>query len=146
MKKHVEVLLSIYNFSFYNFNVNHNLNTFQQLNHINNLKSVLLQQDVVDTQHSQVCPLRDLEWQRQVCKYPYFDPQTHEWNINTNVVKYFEFENYLNKSHNCKNTSYLIFEYVPRLNKIKYHGLNQHLGIIKQKCNCKRLITLLVVI
>ena len=49
-------------------------------------------------------------------KYPYFDPTTKQWNIDTNIIQHFEFVNYLNKSHNRKDTLYLIFEYISRLN------------------------------
>ena len=50
-------------------------------------------------------------------KYPYFDPTTKIWNIDTTVIKYIEFVNYLNQSHNRKDTLYLIFDYIPKLNE-----------------------------
>ena len=50
-------------------------------------------------------------------KYPYFDPTTRKWNIDTNIIHYFEFVNYLNNNHNRKDTLYLIFEYIPKLNQ-----------------------------
>ena len=50
-------------------------------------------------------------------KYPFFDPSTSNWNVDTNKIKHFEFVNYLNKSHNRNDTLYLIFEYIPKLNR-----------------------------
>ena len=50
-------------------------------------------------------------------KYPYFDPITHDWNIDTTKIKHFEFVNYINKSHNQPNTLYLIFDVIPKLNQ-----------------------------
>ena len=49
-------------------------------------------------------------------KYPYFDPTTHDWNIDTTKIKNFQFVNYINKSHNQINTLYLIFDVIPKLN------------------------------
>ena len=49
-------------------------------------------------------------------KYPYFDPITHDWNIDTTKIKHFQFVNYINKSHNQSNTLYLIFDAIPKLN------------------------------
>ena len=48
-------------------------------------------------------------------KYPYFDPTSHDWNIDTNNIKHFEFVNYINKSHNQNDTLYLIFDFIPKL-------------------------------
>ena len=50
-------------------------------------------------------------------KYPYFDPITHDWNIDTTRIKNFQFVNYINKSHNQTNTLYLIFDVIPKLNQ-----------------------------
>ena len=50
-------------------------------------------------------------------KYPYFDPTTKIWNIDTTTINHVEFVKYLNKSHNRKDTLYLIFEYIPKLNE-----------------------------
>ena len=50
-------------------------------------------------------------------KYPYFDPITRDWNIDITKIKYFQFVNYINKSHNQMNTLYLIFDAIPKLNQ-----------------------------
>ena len=50
-------------------------------------------------------------------KYPYFDPTTYDWNIDTSQIKHFQFVNYINKSHNRTDTLYLIFDVIPKLNQ-----------------------------
>ena len=51
-------------------------------------------------------------------KYPYFDPITRDWNIDTTKIKQFQFVNYINKLHNRTDTLYLIFDAIPKLNQI----------------------------
>ena len=50
-------------------------------------------------------------------KYPYFDPSTNDWNIDTTKIKQFQFVNYINKLHNRNDTLYLIFDAIPKLNQ-----------------------------
>ena len=68
-------------------------------------------------------------------KYPYFDQISHNWNIDTNVIKRFEFVNYVNKSHNQKDTLYLIFDFIPKLNDdcILPFTINKNQAVLNDK-------------